>query len=115
MGATKGGTRRKHSDEFRAMVLEECRQSGKSIASVALNHRLNANMVRVWPQIRAGNSRPIPFGGCVTRNSRVGVTAVFACAHGRDVYARGQVRQSHTGHTASIAPRQFDSNRHMAH
>ena len=30
------------------MVLQECRQSGKSIAGVALKHRLNANMVRVW-------------------------------------------------------------------
>lgn len=48
MGATKGGTRRKHSDEFRATVLAECRQSGKSIAGVALKHGLNANMVRVW-------------------------------------------------------------------
>ena len=48
MAATKGGTRRKHSDEFRAMVLQECRQSGKSIAGVALKHRLNTNMVRVW-------------------------------------------------------------------
>ncbi len=48
MGATKGGTRRRHSDEFRAAVLAECRQSGKSIAGVALKHGLNANMVRVW-------------------------------------------------------------------
>ena len=48
MGATKGGTRRSHSDEFRASVLAECRQSGKSIAGVALKHGLNANMVRVW-------------------------------------------------------------------
>jgi transposase len=48
MGATKGGTRRSHSDEFRAAVLAECRQSGKSIAGVALKHGLNANMVRVW-------------------------------------------------------------------
>jgi transposase len=48
MGATKGGTRRRHSDEFRAAVLAECRQSGKSIAGVALKNGLNANMVRVW-------------------------------------------------------------------
>jgi transposase len=48
MGATKGGTRRKHSDEFKAAVLAQCRQSGKSIAGVALQHGLNANMVRVW-------------------------------------------------------------------
>ena len=48
MGATKGGTRRKHSNEFRAEVLAQCRQPGKSIAGVALKHGLNANMVRIW-------------------------------------------------------------------
>jgi len=48
MGATKGGARRKHSNEFKAEVLAECRQSGKSVAGVALKHGLNANMVRVW-------------------------------------------------------------------
>ena len=48
MGTTKGGIRRKHSDEFRAEVLAECRRGGKSIAGVALKHGLNANMVRVW-------------------------------------------------------------------
>jgi len=48
MGATKGGTRRSHSDDFRAAVLAECRQLDKSIAGVALKHGLNANMVRTW-------------------------------------------------------------------
>lgn len=48
MGATKGGTRRKHSDEFRAAVLAECRQPGASIAGVALHRQLNANMLRAW-------------------------------------------------------------------
>ena len=48
MGATKGGTRRSHSDDFRAAVLEECRQFDKSIAGVALKHGLNANKVRTW-------------------------------------------------------------------
>jgi transposase len=48
MGATKGGTRRSHSDEFRAAVLAECRQPDKSIAGVALKHGLNANLVRAW-------------------------------------------------------------------
>ena len=57
MGATKGGSRRKHSDEFRAAVLSECRQSGKSIAGVALKHGLNANMVRVW--LRNSESSPV--------------------------------------------------------
>ena len=57
MGTTKGGTRRKHSDDFRAEVLAQCRQSGKSIAGVALKHGLNANMVRVW--LRKSEPSPI--------------------------------------------------------
>ena len=57
MGTTKGGTRRKHSDDFRAEVLAQCRQSGKSIAGVALKHGLNANMVRIWLR----KSEPFPI------------------------------------------------------
>jgi transposase len=57
MGTTMGGIRRKHSDEFRAEVLAECRRGGKSIAGVALKHGLNANMVRVW--LRKSEHSPI--------------------------------------------------------
>ena len=57
MGSTLGGIRRKHSDEFRAKVLAECRRGGKSIAGVALKHGLNANMVRVW--LRKSESSPV--------------------------------------------------------
>ena len=57
MGATKGGTRRSHGDEFRAAVLAECRQPGKSIAGVALKHALNANMVRAW--LRKSQQPPV--------------------------------------------------------
>jgi len=48
MGATEGGTRLSHCDDFRAAVLAECCQLDKSIAGVALKHGLNANMVRTW-------------------------------------------------------------------
>lgn len=57
MGATKGGTRRSHSVEFRAAVLVECHQPGKSIAGVALKHGLNANMVRAW--LRKSQQPPV--------------------------------------------------------
>ena len=40
--------RRRHSDEFKAMVVGECRQHGVSIAAVALTHGLNANLLRRW-------------------------------------------------------------------
>jgi len=40
--------RRRHSAEFKAQVVAACRRPGVSIAGVALEHRLNANLVRRW-------------------------------------------------------------------
>ena len=40
--------RRRHSAEFKAQVVAACRRPGVSIAAVALQHRLNANLVRRW-------------------------------------------------------------------
>ncbi|HEY6355985.1 MAG TPA: transposase [Burkholderiaceae bacterium] len=40
--------RRRHSAEFKAMVIGECMRPGVSMAAVALEHRLNANMLRKW-------------------------------------------------------------------
>lgn len=40
--------RRRHSPEFRAAVIEACRQPGVSIAAVALANGLNANLLRKW-------------------------------------------------------------------
>ena len=40
--------RRTHSAEFKAQVVAACRRSGVSIAAVALEHRLNANLLRRW-------------------------------------------------------------------
>ncbi len=40
--------RRRHSPDFKAAVIEACRQPGVSIAAVALANGLNANMLRKW-------------------------------------------------------------------
>jgi transposase len=40
--------RRTYSDEFKAQVVAACRGTGVSIAAVALEHRLNANLLRRW-------------------------------------------------------------------
>ena len=40
--------RRKHSAEFRAEVLQACRQAGASVAAIALRSGLNANVVYRW-------------------------------------------------------------------
>ena len=43
-----GRRRRTHSPAFKAQVLQACRQTGVSIAAVALSNGLNANLVRRW-------------------------------------------------------------------
>lgn len=40
--------RRRHSEEFKAAVVAQCRRSGVSLASVALANGLNANLLRRW-------------------------------------------------------------------
>ena len=39
--------RRRHSAEFKAQVIQACKQPGASIAATALRHQLNANQVRI--------------------------------------------------------------------
>ena len=40
--------RRRHSDELKAAVLAECLRPGASVASVAMAHGINANLVHRW-------------------------------------------------------------------
>jgi transposase len=40
--------RRRHSKDVKAKVLAECEQPGASIASVAMAHGINANLVHKW-------------------------------------------------------------------
>jgi len=49
-------SRRTHSAAFKAEVLQACSQVGVSIASVALAHGLNANLVRRWMNERDAGS-----------------------------------------------------------
>ena len=45
-----GGRRRRrlHSDEFKAGAVASCMQPGVSMASVAMSHGINANLLRRW-------------------------------------------------------------------
>jgi transposase len=54
-------TRRRHSAELKARVLEACRQPGASVARVALENGLNTNLVHKWRQraTEDGASRPV--------------------------------------------------------
>ncbi|MEE3913475.1 transposase [Pseudomonas viridiflava] len=49
-------TRRSYSKSFKAQVIQECAQLGASIASVALSHNLNANLVHKWIRLQSQKS-----------------------------------------------------------
>lgn len=49
-------TRRSYSKSFKAQVIQECAQPGASIASVALSHSLNTNLVHKWIRVQAQQS-----------------------------------------------------------
>jgi len=53
-------TRRSYSKSFKAQVIQECAQPGASIASVALGHSLNANLVHKWIRLQAKKSPALP-------------------------------------------------------
>ncbi|MBJ2232383.1 transposase [Pseudomonas simiae] len=44
-------TRRSYSKSLKAKVIQECVQPGASIASIALSHSLNANLVQKWIRV----------------------------------------------------------------
>ena len=48
MTEAKNKTRRRHSAELKQQILAECAQPGASVASVALSHGINANVVHKW-------------------------------------------------------------------
>jgi len=43
-----GRRRRRHDEEFKARLVEECRKPGVSMASVAMANGVNANLLRNW-------------------------------------------------------------------
>ncbi len=52
--------RRRHSPEFRARVIAECDQPGASIAAVARQYQLNANLVHKWRKAAKAGTHPLP-------------------------------------------------------
>jgi transposase len=61
---SKAATRRRHCDELKAKVLNECDEAGASVAAVAQAHGLNANLVHKWrrqgrPDAAASGARAI--------------------------------------------------------
>ncbi|MHC8339338.1 IS66-like element accessory protein TnpA [Pseudomonas sp. HLT2-19-2] len=48
--------RRSYSKSFKIQIIQECVQPGASIASVALSHGINANLVHKWIRLQAQTS-----------------------------------------------------------
>ena len=44
----KRRTRRRHDDELKRQVLAQCATPGASVAKIAMDHGLNANLVHKW-------------------------------------------------------------------
>lgn len=59
MQDTKRVVRRRHDDELKRRVLEECGRSGASVASVAMAHGLNTNLVHKWRRSASQESAPL--------------------------------------------------------
>jgi transposase-like protein len=55
-----GRQRRRHSAEFKAKLIEECRRPGVSMASVAMANGVNPNLLRNWVvhEGKSGSSAP---------------------------------------------------------
>ena len=51
MNEAKNKTRRRHSAELKQQILTECARPGASVASVALSHGINANVVHKWRRL----------------------------------------------------------------
>lgn len=72
---TKRVARRKHSAEFRAEILQACRQSGASIAAIALRNGLNANLIHRWRRLE-GRTAELCVVNRATVNARSGAEFV---------------------------------------
>lgn len=60
MEVAKTGTRRRHAAQVKRQVLAECAQPGASVAKVALEHGLNANLVHKWRRQTQPAALPAP-------------------------------------------------------
>ena len=52
--------RRRYSAELKAQVLSECERPAASVASVAMSHGINANVVHKWRRLAREGAAPLP-------------------------------------------------------
>lgn len=56
MEDAKPATRRRHDNDLKRQVLDECSKPGASVARIALAHGLNANLVHRWRRLAQGSA-----------------------------------------------------------
>jgi transposase len=69
MNEAKKTTRRRYDAELKQQILSQCAEPGASVASIALSHGINANVVHKWrrqtgstlPVLRAPAFVPLPL------------------------------------------------------
>lgn len=90
MNEAKKKTRRRYDAELKQQILNQCAEPGASVASIALSHGINANVVHKWrrqtcgvPAVQASAFIPIslPLPACapapdIRIELRRGVTSV---------------------------------------
>ena len=57
MEQAKPVVRRRHDGQLKGRVVAACAQPGASVAHIALEHGLNANLVHRWRRIAQGRER----------------------------------------------------------
>lgn len=57
---SKQSSRRRHGAALKAQVLAECAQPQASVASIAMAHGLNANLVHKWRRLAGKSQAPTP-------------------------------------------------------
>ena len=57
--------RRRHAPELKAQILSECKQPGASVASVAMSHGINANVVHKWRRLASAGAAPLVDGAFI--------------------------------------------------
>jgi transposase len=97
--ASRPKTRRTYSDEFKAQVMAECEEPGASVATVAMSHGINDNVVHRWRQlVREGRPMVAP----APRREFVPVAltaAALSSGNGHDI--RVEIRRGATTITVS--------------
>jgi hypothetical protein len=63
--------RRRYTHEFKAQVVAVCQGQGVSLAAIALQHKVNANLLRRWVEQAEGNGRELVAGSDVAVRSAV--------------------------------------------